>query len=314
MTASSPRFLARGILACGSMAFSLILVSACGGSPTDPSANALVDAPAKGTNSSPVIVKFTVQGVRANEPSNFADLGEAVPVSVEVSDAESAVTDLKFNWSASVGTFSGDGPRVLWKAPATAAVPLSVKLSLEVVETYASGGKAVENKVASSVNVSLHDSAREVGEMARQFLLDFSDSTIKDIPYIMRNFDPTCYGTDSETSDIAQNRSEFTIVESRVDPPVTTVQFGGICPYRSPSLAGDACAQVRSYWKSMAKKDLYYPTGALYLKSGQADIQNGVDQVAAMYYSGQQRWRLCDSAWNPDPKKTLSVIYRSLVP
>jgi hypothetical protein len=285
-----------------------MLASACGATPTVPSPGVV--------NTPPLVSALVVQGTRSKEPGNFADLNEDVPITVTVTDAESTVANLTFNWSASLGTFSGTGPRVIWKAPATASTtPVAVNVNVEIVEAYSAGGKTLQNRVIRSAVVSLHDSEKEVSEMARQFLLDFSDSSIKDIPYIMRNFEPTCYGTESETSDVSENRSAFNILEWRVDKPATTIQFGGICPYRFPSLKGDACAQVRSYWKSMARKDLFRPTGELYLKAGQTDIQTGVDQVAAMYYPTQQRWKLCDSAWNSDPPPAgAPALIRGLVP
>jgi len=282
----------------------------CGSSPTNPSP--VIGGQALVLNNPPVIVRVTVQGTRTKEPANFADLGEDIPIAVDVTDAETAATDLKFNWSASAGTFAGTGSKVTWRAPSTATTPTAVTIGLEVVETYSVAGKAAENRVKSSTTISLHDSAREVAELARQFLLDFSDSSIKDVPYVMRNFEPTCYGTQAETSDVSQNRASFTIVEWKVEQPVTTVNFGGICPFRN--LAGDACAQVRAYWKSVAKTDLFTPFGEPYMKAGQSDVQNGVDQVAAMYYAGQQRWRLCDSAWQPDGVRTFRELFRGLVP
>src|SRR5205823_1271446 len=148
---------------------------------------------------------------RSNEPPNFADASEAVPVTVEVTDAESQISDLKFNWSSDVGTFSGTGPKITWTAPSSVPAPSTITLKVEVVETYTSQGKSVQNTVTGSTTLSLHDSAKEVGDMAVQFLKDFSDTSITNVPYIMRNFEPTCYGTDSETSDVANHIANFDV-------------------------------------------------------------------------------------------------------
>ena len=132
-------------------------------------------------NTPPVIGAFTVQGTRNNEPPNFADVVRRGADHGEVTDAESPIADLKFNWSSSAGgTFSGSGPEVTWKAPAEVDAPATVTLNVEVVETYTSQGKTVENKPTGSTTVSLHDSMKEVGDMARLFLLDFSDSIFPD--------------------------------------------------------------------------------------------------------------------------------------
>src|SRR4029077_20427878 len=100
-----------------------------------------------------------------------------------------------------------------------------------------------------STTLSLHDSVKEVGDLASLFLKDFSDSSLPTI-YVMRNFQPDCYGTADETGDVNANRTNFTIVQSRVENPATSVGFGGICPFRDKR--GDACAQVRTFWKSKA--------------------------------------------------------------
>lgn len=288
---------------------------ACGGrtpTPTNPSpaTTTTTTAPVV-VNTPPKVGAFTVQGSRTNEPPNFADVSEEVPVSVEVTDADPAVADVKFNWSSSppVGTFLGTGSKVTWKAPATVAAPEDVSLNLEVVETFSSAGQPVQNKVTGSTSVSLHDSIKEVGDMARQFLLDFSDSSIKDVPHIMRNFQPDCYGTSEETGQVADNRVYFQILPGwRVEPAATTVQFGGFCPFRNKQ--GDACAQVRTFWKSRVLKNVGD------LVAGQITNASGVDQVAAMYNRDQQRWWLCDSQFNGDEvsQTSLKAMLHGLVP
>lgn len=287
-----------------SLACVVTIAAACGGSPTGPG-----PAPDPGpvvTNTPPVIGKFTVQGTRANEPPSFADVSEEVPISVEVTDAESQINDLKFNWSAAVGTFSGTGRSVIWKAPAEVQVPTDVTINVEVVETYVSQGKSIDNKPTGSTTLSLHDSAKEVGEMARLFLLDFSVSVLTDVPYIMRNFQPGCYGTAEETGQVADNRQNFKIIRWSVDPASTTVNFGGICPFRSKR--GDACSRVRTFWESQVLRDV---SG---YKKGETTTASGVDHIAAFYYPEQKRWRLCDSQYEGDPSSLKAVQIRGLVP
>jgi hypothetical protein len=121
--------------------------------------------------------------------------------------------------------------------------------------------------------------------MARQFLLEFSDSSIRDVAFIMRNFEPDCYGTADETAEVAQNRVEFRIVASSVGTPVVNVNFGGVCPFRAKP--GDACAQVPVMWDS-----INLLTGA------HGPPVKGTDQVAAVYVRSRNEWRLCDSAFN----------------
>ena len=278
----------------GSALLGLVLVAACGGSPTGPGPSPPPPPPPPPANSLPVIESITVQGSRPQEPPSFADLSEVVEVSAEVRDAESAVDQLQFNWSSSSGSFSGTGRRVTWQAPAAAATPAVVTLNLEVVERY---GGSFEHRVTRTAEVALHDSAREVGDMSRQFLLDFSDSSIRDVSFIMRNFDPECYGTAQETEDVTRNRRDLRITAATVGPATVTVRFGGTCPFRARR--GDACAQVPVSWESVWVRD-----------GSRAPSVRGTDQLAAMYRPGERRWRLCDSQFNGDISPLMRLYFR----
>lgn len=285
----------------------MALAAACGGgSPVKPDP---IDPGPVVNNASPVIGKFTVQGTRPNEPANFADVSEEIPIKVEVTDEESAIGDLKFTWSAEVGTFNGDGASVVWKAPAEAATPMDVVIELEVLETYTSQGKQVENKVLGSTTLMLHDSIREVGEMARRFLLDFSNSSLS-VDDVMKDFQPDCYGTAAERSDVTVNRELFKIVTHEIGPANTTVRFGGICPYTEKGLKrGDACSLIFARWRSIFLKD--HPESGK--RAGDSTEAWGVDQIAAMYYPIQKRWRLCDSSIF-EGGHTLRTIPKGLLP
>ena len=294
-------------------------MGACGSSPTSPGVTPPVTPPVDPgpvvNNTPPVIGAFTVQGTRNQEPPNFADASEEVPVTVAVTDAESQIADLKFNWTSSAGgTFIGTGPKVTWKAPDKVDAPTTVTLSVEVVETYTSQGKQITNNPKGSTTLSLHDSIKEVGDLARLFLLEFSDSTIP-THSVMRNFQPGCYGTDEETAQVADNRELFTIIAHDIGPANTSVKFGGVCSFRFKP--GDACARVLSYWKSVVKKNAYNPDGSLYAAAG-STVEAGpnIDQVAAFYYRDQERWRLCDSQFDPDSKtlKAATASIKGLVP
>ena len=296
------------------------LAAGCSGTtPGGPSPFGTPDPGPVVTNTPPVIGALSVQGTRTNEPPNFADASEEVPITVAVTDAESQITDLKFIWTSSAGgTFAGSGAKVIWKAPDKVDVPTSVTLTVEVVETYTSQGKQLTNNPKGSVTLSLHDSVKEVGDMAVQFLKDFSDTSIKDVPYIMRNFEPGCPGTDLETTQTVNHIADFDVLSYQAGQAATTVHFGEVCPYNG--IPGDACAQVRMHWESRAKHNLYWWWGDLYKAAGELDIQDGVDQVAARYFKDKQRWRLCDSSWDSDNSHTLkattprSLVFPSSVP
>jgi hypothetical protein len=262
----------------------MLLVS-CGGSPNAPG-NVTPPPTTPPPNVPPGIDSIRVQGRGSKEPANFSDLGETVDVIATVHDPETPVEELQYSWTADVGAFDGTGAKVEWRAPDAATTPAAATLSLKVTEKYGYPGaaKIYQQDVTSSAVVSLHNSRQEVGDMARQFLLDFSDSNIRDISSIMRNFIPGCYGTKEETDEVAENRRRYRILDWRVGEPQTTINFGGVCPYRAKR--GDSCSAVPVFWNS-ADMDNHGAVGAV----------SGTDWIAAFYMPDKQRWGLCDSSF-----------------
>ncbi|MEO8260271.1 MAG: IPT/TIG domain-containing protein [Acidobacteriota bacterium] len=251
-------------------------------------------SPAATTNAPPVIGLLSARGTRPNQPVQFADLDEVIDVSAVVADAETPGTELTYEWSSNaIGTFIGTGPVVRWRAPLTPPlVPINVSLTLIVIERYASvdgGGLPVtrENRAEKNIQVSVHDSKSEISAMARDFLLDFTDSRITDLATILRNFTddiPACASAKlAEGNEIDSNRQNYTIdlAASTVGTPVVTFNFQGLCPVHT--VYGDACALVPVDWRSIRK-----PTG-------QPEHVRGTDQLSAVYLPAQGRWRLCGS-------------------
>ena len=268
-------------------------IAACGGSPSSPAAviapQPLTAPPVAGgpPNALSVIDSLTASGRRSKEPANFADLAEAIDLVARVHDDETPVEELEFQWSAPVGTFDGSGPRVAWRAPASGDTPLPVSITLKVVEKYGypGGPKIYQQDVSASVTVSLHDSRAELDAMSRQFLVDFSDSTIRDIGYIMRNFQPGCYGTAEETAQVTENRRRYRIIESRIGVASTNINFGGLCPYGPRK--GDACTAVPVFWRSLDGDN-----------HNTEERVAGTDWLASVYNAEKQRWFLCDSSFD----------------
>ena len=73
-----------------------------------------------------------------------------------------------------------------------------------------------ENRVTKSVTVSVHDSVREVGDMATEFLTNFSKSDVS-VGTVMKDFTPSCSGTAEEKQDVEDNRAEFIITSYESD-------------------------------------------------------------------------------------------------
>ena len=279
-------------------AAALVFVSACGGSPNRPDPPPPPPPPPP-ANKLPVIDAIVAQGRRPKEPPAFADLGESIDLKADVHDEETAAADLQFEWTATIGTFDGSGAAVVWRAPEASETPASATITLKVIEKYGypDGEKIYQQDVSASLDVSVHDSAKEVSGMARQFLLDFSDSSIRDVPYIMRNFQPGCYGTDDETAQVTNNRREFQIIESRVGDATTTVNFGGVCAYNGRP--GDACTRVPVSWTAIDHDN-----------KDKVGTVTGTDWLASVYAAAEKRWRLCDSTFQPAGTSTLRDFAR----
>lgn len=275
-----------------------LLAGACGGSPTQPSPN-----PGGGgqnvtpTNNPPVIESITIQGTKPNEPANFADVSETVNVSARVRDDETAVDQLQYNWSATAGTFSGTGANVTWTAPAsrlfppTATLPptggVPVTITLTLVERYGPS----EHRVTGTNTLSLHDSPNEVGDLSWQFLMDFSDSSIRDVEYIMRNFSrarcPQPSEVDLEYSDVTDDRQKRRRTSYTVTRVPASVNFRGSCPLNGKR--ADACALVPVVWADID------------LASNRPSLTRGTDVMFAAYSSDDKRWWLCGSNYFGDP-------------
>jgi hypothetical protein len=226
----------------------------------------------------PVIASIVARGIRPNEPLNFADTGEEITITATVADPDTPSEQLVFQWTGDIGTFTDTGATVKWRAPSDATAPATITLSLSVVDNTG-------NSASSSTTISLHDSVKEIGNLARDFLLDFSDST-KSAAFVVRNFSksPRCERErDDEFSQIEENRRLYRITSSSVGAPKVNVQFASQpCSYVPRN--GDACAAVPATWDSVCV------TADPACTPGRSD---GTDYVTAVYEETQ--WRLCAS-------------------
>jgi hypothetical protein len=241
-------------------------------------------APARSANQPPTISTIIARGSAPRKPAQYASLGESLNVSVAVSDAESTSDQMTLTWSSDVGgSFSGSGATVVWTAPAElSGTPRAATLTLTVTERYASTDTSglpvtAEHRVTGTSTVRLHNSIKEVGDLASQFLLDFSRQL--DPAVVMRNFTPNCATTALELGDVQNNQRNFTITSYSLGTAVTRADFTGRCPFRD--VFGDACAQVPVEWHSTMKAN------------GRAVWTRGIDHVTAVLENDQ--WKLCAS-------------------
>ena len=264
------------------------VMAACSGSPPGPQPPP--PPPPPPANALPSIDGITAQGRRDRQPARFADLGEAIDVRATVRDAETPVDELVYQWTATAGTFSGAGRNTTWTAPASATTPGTMTLTLKVVENYGHPGQAriYSQEVTSTVTVALHDSAREVGDMAVRFLTEFSKpQTNRDWRDVMKDFnrgacpDPGEY--DNERISVEDHIAKFVMHDYQIGPASVRFAFGGRCEV---NVAGDACVSVPVFWDSTG------PNGR--------GTTRGTDYLTGVYVAADSRWWLCSSRYIAD--------------
>ena len=279
-----------------------VVVAVGGQSATLSAAFLYVAVPA---NAMPVISSVTVQGTRPNEPANFADINEEVVVTAVVTDAETPVSQLTYEWSADIGTItSTSGATARWRAPASIAAPVMATITVRVTEviatvTGAAGPAVVTQTAVGTGTASVHNSLKEIGDMSRQFLLDFSNSSLSP-EYVVRDFWDGCPGKAEELQDVRTNRANWLITSYKIGEPTSvSVNFSSACvtPNR-PSRPGDGCSVVPCEWH-----DVYKPTG-------QTGTTIGPDYLSAVYRNN--RWWLCSSDF-PSGTITTPVNYPAFI-
>jgi hypothetical protein len=235
------------------------------------------------TNAAPVVKDLTAVGGRRHEPAGFADANEELKVTAVVTDVETAVSDLVFEWAADAGTFSGAGASVTWKAPALFGAPATAKLTVTVIERYTgtdAAGNPVpsEHRVSAVTSVSVHDSPDENADLATDFLKDFSNSSISPESAV-RYFYDGCSGKAAELQDIKDNRAKYVIDSYKLGTPRVSIDFGGICAFRART--GDACISLSCEWHSTEKA------------TGDTGVARGTCYLTSVYRDS--KWQLCNS-------------------
>jgi hypothetical protein len=267
-------------LAAGSVLFGLsIAVGACGSNGLGPSP--LPPPPPPPPNSAPVI-----RSIEAGQPR--LEVGASTTFTAVVEDAETPSDRLQYQWTAEAGTFSGEGARVTWQAPASLAAPINPAVTLTVVETYVVNGLQQSNRssLLTSAVVRVHDSRAELAELADSFLDDFEDSAVTP-ERCVRNFSiATCsQGRRSELEDIEFNRSNYDMLtSSRHSAASVTINE----PW--------ARAEMRSSCTFVSRIKA----------TGQTGTASGTCRLTAVYE--QDRWWLCTSSFTGASTNSLFFI------
>ncbi len=201
----------------------------CGGSsnsPTPVTPPSSSGGPSSGpsVNLAPVVESIVSSAERV-------EVDNEVTLTASVKDQETPVEKLTFEWKASAGTFSGDGPSVKWRAPKDIKTPADYEISVIVTEAYGvpdSTGKRQQNvTTATGPSVRVHDSPKELGDMSVQFLTNFANSSVS-TSTCLRDFTDSCKGKLDERDDIDANRLHYEILNSSLTLRSVTVASNGL--------------------------------------------------------------------------------------
>jgi hypothetical protein len=215
--------------------------------------------------------------------SERTEVDAEVAVTAVVKDSETPIDQLKFEWKADAGSFSGEGASVKWRAPKDVATPADYTLTLSVIETYgapdASGVRPQNTATATSPAIRVHDSPRELGDLSIRFLSDFADSSVP-ASTCVRDFTDSCRGKAEERADIEANRVNFDIISSSLTLRGVSVDPSGLSANMTVSC-------------SFTSKIKQCPAGDSSCVVGSIGTARGDCLLTGKYE--QRRWWLCDS-------------------
>jgi hypothetical protein len=230
--------------------------------------------PAKVVNTPPTIKSITLS------PAARAEVDQDVTVTADVEDAETPVDQLKYGWSANVGSFTGDGRVVTWRLPkGTVQTPVDVTMTLVVTENYQDvddSGKPItrQNIVSMDTPSPLHvnDSMAELTKMGTTFLVDYFGNSSVSPEACLVDFWDGCSGKAAELSDIQNNRNLYIQRVAKAD--LETINFF------------DSDKTSAEVWMACSFT-------ATDKSSGVTGTASGDCYLTAVYEQG--RWWLCDS-------------------
>jgi hypothetical protein len=275
------------VLALGIAGFWLVLPSAgCGGPPAAPGpippAPPIPNPPsAPPPNTPPAIRSISLSNLRL-------EAGETVDVKAVVEDAESGHDRLRFEWAADGGAITGEGVEVRWEAPRGGATPANYTISLTVVEAYQAlddDGTIVtrEHRVTATASARVHDSPKELGELALRFLSDFANSSAAP-DVCVREFSDSCPGKDAELEDIERNRRDYLVIDSKLGPA-------------SVSVAGNRTSANITVACEFTSRILNCRDDQMGCLVGGIEEARGNCNMTAVYEA--DRWWLCTSTFQP---------------
>jgi hypothetical protein len=261
----------------------------CGDSTVKPSPvtpPVVVESPPVVRNDAPVISSIAV-----NTPRVEAD--QEVIATAFVSDAETPLDQLTYQWSATPanGTFSGPGPIATWRAPKQQPTPDTYALKLLITEKYTSAGQPKENTVSSTVQVHYNDSVSEITKISMRFLTELFPTYTVSAQQAVADFSDSCSEKSSEQKDVANNRVSFQILSGTYSNVVVNVNGD-----RTHADVAGTCVF----------KDI--PKDPANPNFGKNETVTGTCRLTAIYENW--KWWLCSSTFQGSGVTTNSLRYR----
>ena len=245
-------------------------------------------------NRAPVIKSLVTEGALPKQPSGLADVGEELQLVATVTDNETAINQLTFAWTASLGTLTGTGASVRWRAPSSGAWPATASITVTITERFTppDSTQPEENRTTGELKVRVHQSRSEVAVIAATFLSDFSNSDLKNPETVIRNFSTSARcatGVAEELQDVAENRLNYRIIASTpfsavAVAPTVSLGFQGPSPWGKPA---DAWVLIPCGWTSIGTNP------AIPTEYNKTMTVSGTCKLTAIY--DVDRWALCHS-------------------
>lgn len=207
-----------------------------------------------------------------------------IPVQVLVTDAETAIDQLGYAWTATAGTIVGSGRTVTWRLPKGAPTPVDVTITVAVTEPYQvlENGMLVtrQHRVEGITSpFRVHDSPTEVRTVAMDFLEMFADAGVP--PSVcVQNFSDSCPGKAAEESDIEDVRKGRSVQDA--DLTFRSVNLNGL---RTEAEVSIACRLESLVTAKIDASDPFMP--------GDRVVADGICDMTAIYQQGL--WKLCTS-------------------
>jgi hypothetical protein len=215
--------------ACGCIVLACCLSSSCGGSSSSPTPVSQSTSSGPPSTGPSVNIAPVIESISAS--SDRVEVDTEITLTAVVKDQETPIEQLKFDWKAEAGTFSGDGAVVKWRAPKDIKTPADFEIRLTVTETYGSpnsAGVRPQNVTNGSLpGIRVHNSNKELEDLSIQFLTDFAHSNVP-ASICVRDFSDSCRGKTEERGDIEANRSHFEILNYSLTTKSVIVASSGV--------------------------------------------------------------------------------------